>query len=195
MKAFTDSFPNDIAVPALKTRYTDAYLAARAYVLLGNTIKTVGIVLGVLILVGFFAFASFAAKNAQQSDVGGGAFILVMFIGIANALLVGFIFYLLGVLVSAQGQILKASLDSAVNGSPFLTNEHRAEIMSLPLNRTVRPTSQTASLALSTTTVSTAVDSDAVAPLPTDWKCRCGESNTESETICQKCGRAVNAIF
>jgi hypothetical protein len=40
--------------------------------------------------------------------------------------------YVLGILVSAQGQILKASLDNAVNGSPFLTNEHRAKVMSLP---------------------------------------------------------------
>jgi len=33
--------------------------------------------------------------------------------------------------LSAQGQIVKATLDTAVNSSPFLSNEERAKIMSL----------------------------------------------------------------
>jgi hypothetical protein len=41
--------------------------------------------------------------------------------------------YVLGALVAAQGQTLKASLDCAVNGSPFLTHEERAHIMSVEL--------------------------------------------------------------
>ena len=41
------------------------------------------------------------------------------------------LFFVLGVLVSAQGQILRATLDSAVNSSPFLTNDQRASIMKL----------------------------------------------------------------
>lgn len=45
--------------------------------------------------------------------------------------LVGLLLYVVGVIVAAQGQMLKATLDSAVNSSPFLTHEHKAEIMSL----------------------------------------------------------------
>ncbi len=37
----------------------------------------------------------------------------------------------LGVLVSAQGQILKAALDVAVQASPFLEKEEIARIISL----------------------------------------------------------------
>jgi len=37
-----------------------------------------------------------------------------------------------GILVSAQAQLLKATLDTAVNTSPFLSNEQRAVVMSLP---------------------------------------------------------------
>jgi hypothetical protein len=48
---------------------------------------------------------------------------------------VGLLFYLLGVLVAAQGQILLASLDSAVNSSPLLTNDQKAEILSLTTQR------------------------------------------------------------
>jgi hypothetical protein len=48
---------------------------------------------------------------------------------------VGLLFYLLGVLVAAQGQTLLASLDSAVNSSPFLTNHQKAEILSLTTQR------------------------------------------------------------
>jgi hypothetical protein len=41
------------------------------------------------------------------------------------------LFFILGSLVSAQGQILKATLDGAVNTSPFLTDEQRAQMMRL----------------------------------------------------------------
>lgn len=39
--------------------------------------------------------------------------------------------YVLGILVAAQGQILKATLDTAVTSSPFLKTEEMAEVMSL----------------------------------------------------------------
>ena len=40
------------------------------------------------------------------------------------------LFWVGGVLISSQGQIMKACLDSAINSSPFLADEHRAEAMS-----------------------------------------------------------------
>jgi len=39
--------------------------------------------------------------------------------------------YVIGVLISALGHILKANLDSAVHSSPFLTDEQRAAVMRL----------------------------------------------------------------
>lgn len=39
--------------------------------------------------------------------------------------------FVLGILISAQGQTLKATLDTAVNGSPLLTKDEMRQIMSL----------------------------------------------------------------
>ena len=53
--------------------------------------------------------------------------------GLVFGAFVGGIIYLLGTLISAQGQILLAQADSAVHSSPFMTNEERAKVMSLSL--------------------------------------------------------------
>jgi ABC-type polysaccharide/polyol phosphate export permease len=109
-------------VATLVTRYKDAYLVAIVTDGAGSLIKGVGgFIAGLLILIG-----ALAALNSDK---------FVFALGILAAVFgvfIGLLFYLLGVLVSAQGQILKASLDCAVNSSPFLTNEHRAKLMSLP---------------------------------------------------------------
>lgn len=110
-------------VASLMRRYRDAYLEARAVNGYGIFIKVAAIIAALLLsLIGFMIFAE---QRGGKSDAAIGLGVVV--VGIC----VGLLFYLIGVLVSAQGQILKASLDSAVNNSPFLTNEHRAKIMSL----------------------------------------------------------------
>ena len=38
-------------------------------------------------------------------------------------------FFVLGVIISAQGQLLLAALDTAVNSSPFLTDDQRSQIL------------------------------------------------------------------
>ncbi len=106
----------------LMSRYGDAYAVARVTVGFGDAIKLISMVLaGVIALLIFIA--------AGQTE--GGLSFAMFLMGIVFAAFVGVLFYLFGVIVSAQGQILKASLDGAVNSSPFLTNEHRAKIMSL----------------------------------------------------------------
>lgn len=52
--------------------------------------------------------------------------------GVALGSAIAMILYVFGTLASAQGQILKATLDTAVNTSPFLEAEDRTRIMSLP---------------------------------------------------------------
>jgi hypothetical protein len=64
----------------------------------------------------------------SESALGG--FSLV--IGLVLAVIVGGGGFILGTLLAAQGQVLKATLDTAVNSSPFLSNDQRVEIMSLP---------------------------------------------------------------
>ena len=91
-------------------RYRDAYLVARATATIGKVIKGIGILVIAMGLI-----------NAGQSASAIGLFVA----------LVGALLYCAGVLVAAQGQILLASLDTAVNSSPFLTNEEKAKAMSL----------------------------------------------------------------
>ena len=95
---------------ALMKRYRDAYLVARATATIGKVIKGIGILVIAMGLI-----------NAGQSASAIGLFVA----------LVGALLYCAGVLVAAQGQILLASLDTAVNSSPFLTNEEKAKAMSL----------------------------------------------------------------
>jgi VIT1/CCC1 family predicted Fe2+/Mn2+ transporter len=103
---------------ALSGRYRDAYRVSGVISGLGTTIKIVGaIVAAIPIVIGFFF---------SGSDI---RFLLaaLCFGGIVWAL-----FFFVGVIVSAQGQILNACLDIAVNGSPHIDAEEKADIMSIP---------------------------------------------------------------
>lgn len=99
----------------LTSRYTDAYLVARATCSIGSTIKIIGIIIAIIIAV--------AGLASDSHDM--------MFLGVMASVITGALFYVIGVLVSAQGQILKATLDAAVNSSPFLSKQHIQEMMSL----------------------------------------------------------------
>lgn len=100
-------------------RYFDAYLTARAINGVGALIKMLGIVLAVLIALGVFAISG----DARDIRLILGGLILAAALGVP--------IYVLGILVAAQGQILKATLDTAVHSSPFLTDDQRASIMSI----------------------------------------------------------------
>jgi len=94
----------------LETRYADAYLIARTVNGTGQTVKFVGFVAAALVMLGGIALAGKIGTSAA-------------FAGLCLAILVALSFYGLGVLISAQGQILMATLDSAVNTSPLLSQE------------------------------------------------------------------------
>ncbi|MGZ5483341.1 MAG: hypothetical protein ACXWID_15320 [Pyrinomonadaceae bacterium] len=72
------------------------------------------------------------SASAAQSAAQAVAFFICVAIGVIFGALIGGLFFLLGVLISAQGQLLMAHADSAVHTSPFLTDEERASAMSLP---------------------------------------------------------------
>ena len=73
----------------------------------------------------------FGGALFANSQVRGDPDLTIMIVAICFAAFVGILLFVLGTLVAAQGQILKAALDSAVNSSPFLNDPDRAEIMSL----------------------------------------------------------------
>lgn len=97
-------------------RYADAYLVAQAVNGTGQTIKIVGFLAAALITLGGLVVAS------QMGIAMGLA-------GLCFGILFALPFYALGVLVSAQGQILKATLDVAVNTSSIPSPEEIRHIL------------------------------------------------------------------
>jgi len=100
----------------VKRRYVDGYRVANAVSSFGQIIKVAGCVLGLLVFIGL----GDALKSPSARVLLG--------------LFVGALFFVVGTFVAAQGQLLKATLDSAVHSSPFLTDDLRAEIMSLRID-------------------------------------------------------------
>ena len=107
----TSSGPAKFAA-AVERRYTDAYRAAGTIAMFGQAVKVVGAIIGVVIVFG----------------TGGGEFAKI---GILAGLAVAAIFFVIGIMIAAQGQLLKASLDTAVNSSPFLADDAKASVMAL----------------------------------------------------------------
>jgi hypothetical protein len=108
--------------PQLEVRYRDGYKAAKAIVGFGNLVKILGAVAGIIIALGALIASSESGVVFFGGAVLGGLVWLLLFVG--------------GVVICAQGQLLLATLDSAVNNSPFLDNPQRASIMSLSASRT-----------------------------------------------------------
>lgn len=98
-------------------RYTDAYRVASAIIAFGTIVKVIGAVVASII-----ALAGFASADGP---LGSSALIG----GLLIAAVTGFVFWIAGVLVTAQGQLLRASLDTAVNSSPLLSNIEKAKII------------------------------------------------------------------
>ena len=99
------------------SRYTDAYLVARAIIAIGATVKVLAFVVGG----GVVLIALLAVGKSAELALG----------SVLLGAIVAIPIYILGILVTAQGQILKATLDCAVNGSPLLTKDEMRQIMSL----------------------------------------------------------------
>jgi hypothetical protein len=102
---------------SLVNRYDDAYLLSKTINSAGQSIKLVGFVIaGVFVLVGFLA---------AKTVVGITGTLVAFLFGAAG----GILLYGLGVLICAQGQILMAALDTAVNSSPILSKDEIRAIL------------------------------------------------------------------
>lgn len=108
---------------AATQRYRDAYRVAAATVTIGQALKVVAICLAGLCVIG--AVAGVSQSLANLSSFNGGPVLM----GLIAAVAVGVPFYALGILVSAVGQILKATLDTAVHTSPFIDKHQMAKII------------------------------------------------------------------
>jgi hypothetical protein len=143
-------------------RYLDAYAIASVINGFGDTVKVLAIVFGaVLLLIAFASPGGF-----------GGVFVRVIIV--VAAVVFGALIYLFGVVLAAQGQMLKATLDTAVNGSPFLSDEARARMMALPWPR------------------ASADVSGSVPPVASlEWRCAsCNAANGGMTSQCKLCGES-----
>ncbi len=111
---------NSELFPRLRSRYKDGYIVALAIVSVGTAVK----VIGVLAWLSIIAVSFVLTVDSGRGGVG-------FFLGLVVGGIVAALFFVIGTLVAAQGQILRASLDSAVNNSPHISNEEKAEIMFL----------------------------------------------------------------
>lgn len=101
------------------SRYRDAYSVATAMEGIAAVIKVIGLGVGGLILI-------LALIVGGQMGSAGLSFAAGLLAGLAVAIPT----FVMGILLSAQAQILKATLDTAVHTSPFLSKEDMAHVMS-----------------------------------------------------------------
>ncbi len=112
-------------------RYTDAYRIARFLVTLGTVIKVIGFLLGALIAFTFISFAASVSSGNLRGQRTDGVDAVILIVGLLWGAVVFTVFFIAGVIISAQGQILKANVDAAVHTSPFVNDDQKAQIMSL----------------------------------------------------------------
>jgi hypothetical protein len=113
--------PRNAGASSFFSRYADGYQAAGFIVGFGAVIKVASIIVGALVVIVSFI----ASVNEPERSA------VTLGIGVLMGALIGFGGFITGIVVSAQGQMLKALLDTAVNTSPFLANPERTKIMGL----------------------------------------------------------------
>lgn len=109
----------DAQVKKLRRRYLDAYAVAGTV----NGIGGLGQVLGTIVIAGGIVLI-FALKDSvgQKGAIGA---------GVATAIL-GLIVLVLGTVLAALAQMVRASLDTAVNTSPLLDVQEKLAALGLP---------------------------------------------------------------
>jgi hypothetical protein len=107
-----------------QNRYRDGYRLARIIDFWGFVLKIIAFVLGIAITLIGAGIASQASRYAG-GITDGGAFFAGAIVGVPVAVIV----WVLGVVVQAHGQFMKASLDGAVCGNVFLSHERKAAVM------------------------------------------------------------------
>lgn len=101
------------AAGSVEIRYMNAYRVATVIINLGVVVQIAGGALAVLALV-----VSLAPGSLAIAAFGG-----------LSGIAIGIVFGLFGMFIRAQGELLRATLDTAVNSSPFLTTDQKATAM------------------------------------------------------------------
>lgn len=126
---------SEVTIRATMRRYSFGYAHARMVDGFGVFAIIVGIIVVVVALMAGVAIGGGLEAEMNRGILGGSARGTGVVLGVlifSLGLGIGGVFFLFGMLFRAEGQRLKASFDSAVNSSPFLTDIDRAKVMSLP---------------------------------------------------------------
>lgn len=131
--ASSASAPIDQSAKAV-TRYQHGYRVARSVSGLGHICQAVGLLAGILVVL-FGVMGSETLMRPNPTMVGLANYqtqhnvylVSVIFLGA----LVAFAGWVIGVLLAGYGQQLNATVDAAVNGSPFLSSLQRAQLLRL----------------------------------------------------------------
>ncbi|HUO14880.1 MAG TPA: hypothetical protein VMX38_07835 [Verrucomicrobiae bacterium] len=117
-------FRESVESKKASARYEEAYLHAHSVVQAGDAIQTAGWILGILLFCGaiFTAHTATIIETPAKDWLAPGGLILAAIVAV-------FCFWMVGMLLCARGHDLMASLDSAVNSSPFLSNAQRAKVI------------------------------------------------------------------
>lgn len=130
--------------PLRTDRYKAAYGVARMGITAGKTVRILAaIVFAAIVLltalvaagagIGFAGAAQQMAQTAGADSTAGPALVAVIvgLLGFGFAVLACAPAYLLGILIESTSEVLLATLDTAVNTSPFLAEEQKLGIMRL----------------------------------------------------------------
>lgn len=119
--AFSEPAPAAGQIPSapLAGRYRDAYRTASSLVRVGDAMKYGAVAAGSL---------AFVAGLVGTGGLGAAALVFGLIAGVA----IGVTAFAFGALIAAQGHVLRATLDTAVSTSRFMTNAERAEVLGLP---------------------------------------------------------------
>ena len=113
----------------LVNRYRDAYRVASVVISFGSALKLIGVLVGLAPFVGVIALGNQGNMSEQLKTT------YIVIGGVLGAMS-WLVLYVLGVLASCQGQVLRAALDEAVYVCPFLSDDDRiesADLKRLPL--------------------------------------------------------------
>jgi hypothetical protein len=122
--------PAERVIQEISKRYSDGYRVAVFIIGLGTAVKVLGIVLGVFlagtgVLLPALRLGPVSMLHQQASNVALG----VMITGFFAGGIAWFLLFVGGVFISAQGQMVRASLDAAVNSSPIFSLRQKVQIL------------------------------------------------------------------
>ena len=99
----------------IKKRYKDAYRVSRVLIIVGSVVKCIGVALVVLNI------WYFLISNTTN--------VLSFFIQFCVPII---FFFVAGILISGFAQVLRATLDTAVNSSRILSDDDKTKIILFP---------------------------------------------------------------